>query len=70
MINKDIREKIANYFLPKWKVAETVGISNVQFSNWLRHELPPEKKAIVFAAIEKLIHEREEIYKISISKKI
>jgi hypothetical protein len=55
--NKELREKIAISFIPKWKIAETIGIADATFSRWLRHELDNEKKTSIIEAIEKLAKE-------------
>jgi len=54
MANKEIREKIAISFIPKWKIAETIGIADATFSRWLRHELSNEKKTLILEAIKSL----------------
>ncbi|MBU2703177.1 hypothetical protein Ga0466249_004313 [Sporomusaceae bacterium BoRhaA] len=54
MANKDIRVKIALSLIPKWKIAEMVGIADATFSRWLRRELSEEKKQRILVAIDKL----------------
>lgn len=51
--NQDIRIAIAESGLRQWQVAEAIGIADCTFCIWLRRELSPEKKKLVFEAIEK-----------------
>ncbi|MDR3589275.1 MAG: hypothetical protein P4N41_06395 [Negativicutes bacterium] len=50
--NKEVRIALIGY--NHYEVAEAMGIAEFTFCRWLRRELPPEKKALIIAAIEKL----------------
>ena len=54
--NKDIREAIKSAGLKHWMVAKQLGVFDGTFCRWLRTELPAEKKAVIFTAIEQLKH--------------
>lgn len=58
MFNIDIRNRIAVAAIPKWRVADVVGVADTTFSKWLRKELPAEKKQQVMEAIDKILAER------------
>lgn len=58
--NAEVRQSIAENRLLKWEVAEKIGITDSQFSRWLRRELPPDKRERVLQAIEQLSKERGE----------
>lgn len=62
MKNSDIRFAIQQSGFKHWEVAEKIGISNSTFCVWLRKTLTPEKKKIVFEAIERLEEERAKEY--------
>lgn len=51
--NQDIRKAIVEAELKQWQVAEALGKADCTFCIWLRRELSPEKKKLVFEAIEK-----------------
>ncbi len=44
----------------RWQVADAMGVSENTLNRWLRHELEPEKKAAVMAAIEKCKEARKD----------
>ena len=54
MANEDIRAEIKRAGVMKWQIADEVGIHISTFSIWLRHEMLPEQKAAIRAAIRKL----------------
>ena len=49
--NADIRTAILESGRKYWEVADTLGIADSTFSKWLRKELDPVKKEMVFNAI-------------------
>lgn len=53
MQNKEIRVAIRQSGLYNWQVASMIPLSDGNFSKWLRLEMDEDKKAQVFAAIEK-----------------
>ena len=54
MCNKDIKEKAKASGVPLWMIAEKFGITDTQFSRWLRHEFTEERKKQAFEFIEEL----------------
>ncbi len=54
MANIEIRRKIGMSLIPKWKIAEVIGINEATFSRWMRYEMSEERKQRVLMAIEKL----------------
>lgn len=54
MINKEVKKMMKEKGLFQWQVAEALGISEWQFSRYLRHELPSNKKRQVIEAIKKI----------------
>ena len=48
--NMDIRMAIAESGRKYWEVADTLGISDSTFTKWLRKELEPARKEMVFNA--------------------
>ena len=52
MCNKDIKERAKVKGIPLWMIAEKFGITDTQFSRWLRHEFTPERKKQAFEFIE------------------
>lgn len=59
MENKDIRRAIIRAELKYWQVAAAYGYTDSTFSRKLRHELPQEEKAKLFAIIKGLKAERD-----------
>lgn len=53
--NKEIRNAIENNRLRYFEVADKIGISNSNFSVWLRKELDGERKERTISAIEELL---------------
>lgn len=47
--NLDIRS--AKGQIPMWVIAERLNISENTFRNWMRKEMDPDKKALIFSAI-------------------
>ena len=58
--NQDIRAAMNDNSIKFWECAERVGISAGTFSVWMRRELPAEKKAEVFNAINAIVQSRKE----------
>ena len=54
MSNKEIRCALVNYGIKQYTLADCLGISETSLSKKLRRELPPEEKAKILAAIERL----------------
>ena len=52
--NKDIRNAIQKAGIYQYEVAKQIGISEPQFTRWLRYELPDEKKKQILEAIGEL----------------
>ena len=52
--NVEVRQAIKKAAIKYWQVADKIGITDGNFSRLLRHELSPEKKAEIFAAIAEL----------------
>lgn len=54
MINEEVKKMMKEKGLFQWQVAEMLGISEWQFSRYLRHELTSNKKSAVIEAIKKI----------------
>ena len=54
MKNQDVRLEIIKSGLKYWQVADALDISDSTFTKWLRRELEPCKKDMIFSAIERL----------------
>lgn len=54
MCNTDLREYAKNHKVKLWKIADSLGITDTNFSKKLRYELSPEKKKEIFAIIDEL----------------
>ncbi|WP_409302328.1 hypothetical protein [Peribacillus sp. SCS-155] len=50
--NCDIR--LAKGKIPNWVLAQAVGVHEITFIRWMRTELDPETKEIIFNAITKI----------------
>ena len=59
MRNIDLRQAFRVTNVKQWEVADALGISEMTFVKWLRKELPEAKKALVRAAIEKVVQSQE-----------
>lgn len=59
--NQDIRAAMNDNGVKFWECAELVGISAGTFSVWMRRELPAEKKAKIFNAINAIVQSRKEV---------
>ena len=55
--NTEIRRALGGAGIKQWQLAEFLGFSECYFSRKLRKELPPEEKAEILVAIEKLSKE-------------
>ena len=60
MCNTDLREYAKNHKVKLWKIADSLGITDTNFSKKLRYELSPEKKKEIFAIIDELAAVKEE----------
>lgn len=56
--NQEIRELIAEKRIFYYEIAETLGISPVSFTLWMRTELTPERKQRTLKAIEQLTQKK------------
>lgn len=54
MKNEKIRSLARRLDVKYWQIADCIGISQSTFTVWLRHELPPDREAMIEAAIYKL----------------
>lgn len=54
MCNTDLREYAKNQKVKLWEIADSLGITDTNFSKKLRYELSPEKKKEIFAIIDEL----------------
>ena len=63
--NSDIRNKISEFNLKYWEVAENLGITDSTFSRRLRKELPEEEKTKILKVISKLMLENKKEEEIS-----
>ena len=54
MQNIDIRKAIDESGFKYWQVADELKVSDSTFTKWLRRELEPCKKDMIFSAIERL----------------
>lgn len=59
--NVEIRDSAKRNGVKLWMVAEAIGMTDSAFSRKLRHELEPDERAKVLAAIEKLSTEAAEV---------
>ena len=51
-MNTDIKTAMRN--VRQWEVAKACGVSETTIVRWLRDDLSEERKAAIFAAIERL----------------
>lgn len=56
MVNSAVRAEIQKNRFHQYEIAQVLGISEYTLVRWLRTELPPDKRAAIFEAIEKLKH--------------
>lgn len=63
--NLDIRNKISEFNLKYWEVAENLGITDSTFSRRLRKELPEEEKTKILKVISRLMLENKKEEEIS-----
>lgn len=54
MANIELRQEMKANFIPQWKVAEVLGVSEMTLIRWLRKELTEDKRIKVQQAIESL----------------
>lgn len=54
MANIEIRQKMKANFIPQWKIADFLGISEMTLMRWLRKELTEDKRIKVEQAINAL----------------
>lgn len=54
MVNHEIRQAAKDAGLRLWEVADALGMQDYALSRKLRHELQPDEKARVLAAIAEL----------------
>ena len=57
-MNSDIKQTMKTNFVPQWKVADRLGISEMTLIRWLRKEVPEEKRLQIMQAIEQLKNEK------------
>ena len=57
MENHDIRREMRANFVPMWKIAKLLGISEPTLTRWMRVELTPEKRKRILEAINQLKQE-------------
>lgn len=58
MCNQKLRETAKKANIPLWMLADKFGITDGQFSRWLRHELSKDKAEKAFQFIAEIIEER------------
>lgn len=54
MANRDVKLAAAGAGVRMWEIADEMGILDCNLSRKLRHELPEDEKARIFAIIERL----------------
>lgn len=54
MENEDIRKRARSAFIPLWKIAERLEISEPTLTRWLRVPISSEKKQMILSAINDL----------------
>ena len=59
--NKDLRLLMKQAGLPLWRVAKSMGISEITLSRWLRVEVEPLRKAMILNGIEKAKEAEKEV---------
>ena len=59
MANIEIRQKAKQKRIAQWEIADVLGIHESKFARMLRHELDPEDKERVLAAIEQISKKEE-----------
>lgn len=59
LANMDIRNKLKEYGIPQWMLADHLGISEFTLIRRLRYELPEETKNDLFEKIEEIFKEVE-----------
>lgn len=57
--NLDVRNYARKRSVALWEVAEGYGMADSNFSKLLRHELPEEKKQLLYKIIDELVAGRE-----------
>lgn len=59
MKNQELRTYAKSKKVCFWEVAEKLGICEATMTKRLRHELPPEEKAQIFAIIDEISAEKK-----------
>lgn len=52
--NQEVRNLIKKSGVRHWMLASQIEVSEQTLCRWLRHELPPEKKQKIIAAVNEL----------------
>jgi len=55
----DVRKRLKEAEIKHWMLANKLGCHETTLSRWLRTELPPKKKELIFKAIDQLKRELE-----------
>ena len=53
-MNQEIRDAMRIAGVKQWQVCKALGIGESTLIRWLRDELPPERKAAIMEAIERV----------------
>ena len=53
-VNQEVYEAFTRSRVKRWEVAQILGVAENTVIRWLRAELPPERKAAILDAIEKV----------------
>lgn len=62
-VNNAVRQAAKEKGVFLWQIADKLGVSEMTLLRRLRHELPQDQQAEVFAAIEKICAEKDgEVY--------
>ena len=59
--NEEVRRLAKERDVKLWEIAEKLGYADATLSRKLRHELPSEERKTIFAIIEELSQEQQEV---------
>lgn len=59
MANKDLKAYLRSRFIPQWKLAIAMGVSEPTLTRRLREELPPEEKKMLICLIDQIAQAQE-----------
>ncbi len=60
-MNTDIKIEMKRRNVRQWAVAKACGVSETTMVRWLRDDLSEERKAAIYAAIDRLSEQRDDV---------